>query len=84
MLKGFLVGALVGGVTTWLLLPQSGSQTRQMLREQGHTLKSSVDRTVEQAQDTAREQIVKTQTTLRAALPRPSETEPPPDAPEAT
>jgi gas vesicle protein len=49
VLAGILIGGLVGAVTTLLLAPQSGRDTRKQIREKGIELR---DRTSEIMEDT--------------------------------
>ena len=42
-LAGFLVGALVGAAATLLLAPQSGEETRTLIRDKGIELKGQAD-----------------------------------------
>jgi hypothetical protein len=51
LVKGFFVGALVGGVAAWLFAPCKGAQLRAWL------------------EDTLRDTIIKTWTTIRMVLP---------------
>lgn len=48
-LSGFIIGGLVGAAAALLLAPQSGEETRAVLREKGIELK---DRAVETAEET--------------------------------
>lgn len=54
-IAGFLVGALVGAAATVLLAPQSGEQTRTMIREKGVELGQRAEELSLQAKDRAGE-----------------------------
>jgi gas vesicle protein len=54
-LAGFLVGALVGAATALLLAPQSGEETRILIREKGIELGQRADELTEEARRRADE-----------------------------
>ena len=54
-IAGFLVGALVGAAAAVLLAPQSGEETRTMIREKGVELGQRAEELSLQARDRAEE-----------------------------
>jgi gas vesicle protein len=54
--SGFLVGGLVGAAIALLMAPQSGEETRTMIRDKGLELKDQVEQTAAEARSKA-EQI---------------------------
>ena len=52
-LAGVLVGGLVGATAALLLAPQSGEETRTMIRERGIELKSRLEQAAADAKDRA-------------------------------
>jgi gas vesicle protein len=44
-IAGFLIGGLVGAAVALIMAPQSGEETREMLRERGIELKNRADET---------------------------------------
>lgn len=44
-ISGFVIGGLVGAAVSLLLAPQSGEETRTMIRERGIELKEQVEQT---------------------------------------
>jgi len=48
-LVGFLVGAVAGGVTALLMAPQSGEETRTMIRDKSIELRDKASVTAEEA-----------------------------------
>ena len=63
---GLLAGALAGVVTTLLLAPQSGEETRTQIREKGIELKEQA----ETAYTDLQERLDNTATELRAEMER--------------
>lgn len=53
-LSGFLVGGLVGAITALLLAPQSGEETRVLIRDRSVELKDKTLHTLEEAAAEAR------------------------------
>ncbi|MDH5508698.1 MAG: YtxH domain-containing protein [Anaerolineae bacterium] len=47
-LSGFVIGGLVGAVTAFLLAPQSGEETRTLIKEKGIELKDKAVLTAEE------------------------------------
>jgi gas vesicle protein len=60
MLSGFFIGGLIGAVTALLVAPQSGEQTREMIREKGTELKDKAVETAEEARNRAQQAIAET------------------------
>jgi gas vesicle protein len=56
-LAGFLFGGLVGAGVALLLAPQSGEETREMIRERGIELKARAEQTAEDFRKRAEESI---------------------------
>jgi gas vesicle protein len=54
-LVGFIVGGLAGAVTALLLAPQSGEETRTIIKEKSIELKDKASETVEEASKKAEE-----------------------------
>ena len=54
---GFLVGALVGAAVTFLLAPQSGEETRMLIRDKGIELKDRADELSEEARVRVKEAV---------------------------
>jgi gas vesicle protein len=52
-LVGFLVGAVAGGVTALLMAPQSGEETRTMIRDKSIELRDKASVTAEEAMQRA-------------------------------
>jgi len=52
-LVGFLVGAVAGGVTALLMAPQSGAETRTMIRDKSIELRDKASVTAEEAMNRA-------------------------------
>jgi gas vesicle protein len=57
---GFFIGSLVGAVTALLLTPQSGEQTRAMIRGKGAELKDKALETAEESRNRAQQAIAET------------------------
>lgn len=53
--SGFMVGGLIGAAVALLLAPQSGEETRTMIREKGVELKDQVETTAADARTRAEE-----------------------------
>jgi gas vesicle protein len=60
-IAGFLVGALVGAAAAFLLAPQSGEETRTMIRERGVELGQRAEELSLQAKERAEEYQTKMQ-----------------------
>lgn len=69
LLKGLLVGIVVGGTAAWLLAPYSGQQLRALIQEHMLHMKVQAEDTLLHIQDDAREKIAKTRTTIQLLLP---------------
>lgn len=72
---GFVVGALVGAAAALLFAPQSGEQTRTMIRDKGIEIKDRADdlslearRKAEELQSQAREMAGDYQTRVKQAV----------------
>jgi gas vesicle protein len=61
-LVGFVVGGLAGAVTALLLAPQSGEETRTVIKEKAIELKDKASETFDEAYDKAEDyvQVAKT------------------------
>lgn len=57
-LVGFIVGGLAGAVTALLLAPQSGEETRTLIKEKSIELKDKAVETVEEATKRAEEAYI--------------------------
>jgi len=57
LLSGFVIGGLIGAAVALLSAPQSGPETRQMLREKSTELKDQVVETAGQTRDRAEKVI---------------------------
>ncbi|MHC1784157.1 MAG: YtxH domain-containing protein [Anaerolineaceae bacterium] len=57
-LVGFIVGGLAGAVTALLLAPQSGEETRTLIKEKSIELKDKAAETVEEASKRAEEAYI--------------------------
>ena len=66
-LSGFLVGGLVGAVTALLLAPQSGEETRVLIRDRSVELK---DKTLASLEEAAAEARLKADELTKAAQER--------------
>ena len=66
-LSGFLVGGLVGAITALLLAPQSGEETRVLIRDRSVELK---DKTLASLEDAAAEARIKADELTKAAQQR--------------
>lgn len=64
-LMGFLIGGLVGAAAAMLMAPQSGQETRTLLRDKGMEIKDRASETIEGTRSKA-EQVV-TDTRSRAS-----------------
>lgn len=74
-LAGLLVGALVGAAASLLLAPQSGEETRTLIRERGIELKDQADemtagarKRAEEFQTQARDKAVEFQVKVQEAV----------------
>jgi gas vesicle protein len=74
-LAGFVVGALVGAAVAFLFAPQSGEETRTLIREKGIELREQADemslearRRAEQLQSQTRERASGIQAQLRQSI----------------
>ncbi len=56
-LAGVLVGGLMGAAAALLLAPQSGEETRTMIRERGIELKSRLEQAAAEVKDRAEDVI---------------------------
>jgi gas vesicle protein len=72
---GFVVGALVGAAAALLLAPQSGEETRGLIRDKGIELKEQADelsaearKRAEQVQMQAREKAIELQSQVKQAV----------------
>jgi gas vesicle protein len=52
-LTGFIVGGLVGAAVSLLLAPQSGEETRTLIRDKGIELRDRADEEIKRFQETA-------------------------------
>jgi len=66
-LSGFLIGGLVGAITALLLAPQSGEETRVLIRDRSVELK---DKTLATLEDAAAEARIKADELTKAAQQR--------------
>ena len=66
-LSGFLIGGLVGAITALLLAPQSGEETRVLIRDRSVELK---DKTLATLEDAAAEARLKADELTKAAQQR--------------
>ncbi|MEN8241301.1 MAG: YtxH domain-containing protein [Chloroflexota bacterium] len=66
-LSGFLIGGLVGAITALLLAPQSGEETRVLIRDRSVELK---DKTLSSLEDAAAEARIKADELTKAAQQR--------------
>lgn len=57
-LVGFIVGGLAGAVTALLLAPQSGEETRTMIKEKSIELKDKAAESIEEASKRAEEAYI--------------------------
>lgn len=64
-ITGFIIGALLGGVAAALFAPQSGEDTRELVREHGLELKNRAEDAVQRAQVIASETLARVQATAR-------------------
>ncbi len=67
-ITGFIIGALSGGVAAALLAPQSGVDTRNLVREQGLELKNRAEDVVQRAQVVAGETLARVQAIARRSF----------------
>ncbi len=67
-LGGFLLGILVGGGLALLLTPQTGEETRQLLRERGRRLKDAADATADALQGRVEEGYEKARTRVEDGI----------------
>ena len=56
-LKGFVVGGLVGAITTLLLAPQSGEDTRAQIRQKGIDIRTRADDEIREIRDRAEQTL---------------------------
>jgi gas vesicle protein len=66
-LSGFLIGGLVGAITALLLAPQSGEETRVLIRDRSVELK---DKTLQGLEEAAAEARIKADELTKAAQQR--------------
>ena len=64
--RGFLVGAGLGGVSTLLLAPRSGAETRRAMTEKRNLLKDQTAAKVSEYRDRGRHAVDKARETLGA------------------
>lgn len=67
-LAGFVIGGLVGAATALLLAPQSGEETRTIIREKGIELKDKASETTAEARAAAQKAFAEAQARADAAL----------------
>jgi gas vesicle protein len=67
-LAGFVIGGLVGAATALLLAPQSGEETRTIIREKGIELKDKAGETTAEARAAAQRTLAEAQARADAAL----------------
>lgn len=76
-LVGFLVGGISGAVTALLLAPQSGEETRTMIKDRTIELRDKASMTVEEtmarAEEAAQEAVKQAETLLEEAKKRANE-----------
>ncbi|MGA7954908.1 MAG: YtxH domain-containing protein [Gloeobacterales cyanobacterium] len=69
-LGGFVLGAMLGGITTLLLAPRSGRETRRILRDSVDALPHKAEDTLENLQDQADQLVNQTRHSLDEAVER--------------
>ena len=65
-LAGFIVGGVVGALTTLLMVPQSGEETRDYLRKKSIELKERTEITAEEARKKAEEALIEARSKAEA------------------
>ena len=72
-LKGFMYGATIGTVASLLIAPQSGEQTREMLRYKATQLRMTAEQKAEEARQRANELQEQARSQVRTATQRSKE-----------
>ena len=67
-LSGLIAGAIVGGLVATLLVPRSGTETREQVVERGLELKGRAEDAVQRAQQVASETVAKVQVAAQDML----------------
>jgi gas vesicle protein len=67
-LVGFIVGSLVGAVTALLLAPQSGEQTRLIIKDKGIELKNKASTTADQLKERGQELYTEQKSRVETAI----------------
>jgi gas vesicle protein len=67
-LAGFIIGGLIGAATALLLAPQSGEETRTMIRDKSIEIKDRASATAEEALEKASATLDETRTRLTATV----------------
>jgi gas vesicle protein len=67
-LAGILVGGLIGAAAALLLAPQSGEETRTMIKDKSIELKEKASETAEEALDKANKTLEETRTKLTSSM----------------
>ena len=67
-LAGFIIGGLIGAATALLLAPQSGEETRTMIRDKSIEIKDRASATAEEAMEKASATLDETRTRLTATV----------------
>jgi gas vesicle protein len=76
-LVGVIVGGMAGAIAALLLAPQSGEETRTMIKDKAIELRDIAEETIEEtvakAETTARETVKQAESTLKQAKERAAE-----------
>lgn len=67
-LVGFFIGGIVGAATALLLAPQSGEETRTMIRDKSIELKDKAAESAEEAMNRATKAMEDTRTRMAATM----------------